>query len=693
MNSFLLEVLTEELPYRFIPSAMEQLKNAYGNLLNSHNLPFSKVNVYATPRRLAVVIEDLAGSQEDVEKTLKGPVLNIAKDENGKLTPAGLGFAGKNGVEEDSLYEQDGYIWAKIKQNGKSAKEILAENSESIILKLQGPYFMRWGYLDIKFSRPIENVVALFNNEVLPLTIAAKESGRKTMGHRFSKHKEVEIKNPESYLKQLEEVNVIADSQMRRERIIELAKEKADEINAVVRFEGQDDLLEEVTYLTEWPTPVVCDFDEKYLAIPDIVTTTVMSKHQRYFPLYSKEGKLLNHFITMANFVGDLSGDSESFKNIKAGNQRVVTARLDDGIFFYKDDTKEPLESKLEDLKGITFQRDLGTMYDKTQRIVELSKYLCEKLGRDCDDTIRAARLCKADLATKLVFEFTELQGFIGADYARASGEKENVAKAVAEHYFPLNATSELAEDFEGQITGIADKIDTICAVFISTQGDKKKKRPTGSADPLGVRRAVLGVLRTIIFKKLDINLSELIEKSAKMLSSSFGIELECETIGEIEEFFTSRLIIMYEKMYRQDVLEACTQNTGKKALEDLVDYLKRVEVVSGLVEEEGFTKFSENATRVVKIAKDTRKGTVNEALLSMNEEKSLYNFVKNIETKDYKELAGDLKSLAGLVDIFFENVLVMDENPQIKENRISLLNIVKEKFAILCDFSKIVKG
>lgn len=687
-NSFLLEILVEELPYRFIPSAIEQLKHGFCDLLDSHNLAHSDVKVYATPRRLTVLIDSLADAQEDVEKTLKGPILNIAKDSSGAYTPAGLGFAKKNNVDESALYEEDGYIWAKVKQNGKSAKDVLAENVESIILKLQGPYFMRWGYLDIKFSRPIENVVALFNDEVLPLTVATKTSGRKTLGHRFSLNKEVEIKSLDSYFEQLEKANVIVDPKVRKERIVELATKKAQEIGAVIKFEECGDLLEEVTFITEWPVPVICDFNEKYLMIPDIVTTTVMSKHQRYFPLYGKDGKLLNHFITMANFVGE---DAESFDNIKAGNQRVVTARLDDGIFFYKEDTKNPLETKLEELKGITFQKGLGSLYDKTMRIKNLAKDICDTLKKDCNEAERTALLCKCDLATSLVFEFTELQGFIGSEYARVSKENETVVKAIAEHYFPLNATSELAESFEGQVVGIADKIDTICAVFVSTQGDKKKKRPTGSADPLGVRRAVLGVLRTIISKNLEINLSDLIKKASERLCSEFNVELEGETLGEIEEFFTSRLIIMYEKSekgYRTDVLEACAKN----ALCDLVDYLKRVEVVSELVKEDGFTKFSENATRVVKIINTTQAGMVDTALLAHESEKKLYEFASALACEDYKRFVQELKKLAELVDIFFENVLVMDNDVRIKENRLALLNLVKEKFALLCDFSRIVK-
>ncbi|GBF22898.1 glycyl-tRNA synthetase beta chain [Candidatus Gastranaerophilus sp. (ex Termes propinquus)] len=692
-NNFLLEILTEEMPYRFIPNACAQLELAFCELLKSYNLAFEEIKVYATPRRLAVAIDGLEAGQEDVEKTLKGPVLNMARDPSGKLTPQGLGFAKKNGVLENELYEEDGYIWAKVKQSGKSTKEILAQNAESIVLKLQGPYFMRWGHSDIKFSRPIENVLALFNDDVLPLTIAAKTSGRSTLGHRFSKHKEIKIKSPESYLKQLEEGNVIADPKVRKARIVELAAKKAEEVGAVIKFENYSELLDEITYITEYPVPVLCDFDEKYLEIPDIVTTVVMIKHQRYFPLYSKDGKLLNKFITMANFVGE---DEESFKNIRAGNQRVVVARLDDGIFFYREDTKNKLEAKLEDLRGITFQKGLGSLYDKTMRIVMLSKYICETLDKNPEDTLRAALLSKCDLASCLVFEFTELQGFIGSDYARVSGENENVSTGVLEHYYPLNATSELAKSAEGQIVGIADKVDTVCAVFLTTQGDKKKKRPTGSQDPLGVRRAVLGILRTIASGGLEINLLNIIEKACHTLCSEFSITLEPETLDEIKEYFISRLIslLSQDSTYRADVLEACTKNTGKGVLEDLSDYISRVQTVSALVKGGNFTKFSENAVRVIKITNHTTATPPDEALLTTQEEKELYRVACSIkQSESHQALAADLLGLAHSVDSFFERTLVMDEDENTRKNRIALLNFVKEKFGILCDFSKIVKG
>ena len=502
MNKYLLEIGTEELAYKFIPSAMEQLKNEFSKTLEENEIKFSDIKVYATPRRLAVIIENIADKQDDIEKTIKGPISNIAYDENGNLTKAAIGFANKNGINPDKLFKKDNYIWAKIEQKGKDTKELLKSTVPNIILKLKGTHFMRWADLDIKFQRPIRWIVSLFNEEKVEIEIANIKSSNITRGHRFSKT-EIEIKNPDEYLTVLESANVIADVQKRKETIVKLAKEKAKEIGAEIAID--EDLLDEVTFITEWPIPVICSFEEKYLQIPEKVVVTVMAVHQRYFPLY-KEGKLLNKFITISNYVGN------TFENIKAGNERVVKARLEDAIFFVQEDTQRPLLAYLEALKGVTFQKGFGSVYDKTQRICQLSKNIAKELNIPTQTIERTALLCKADLVTKLVFEFTELQGYIGADYALRSGEPKEVANGIMEHYFPLNADSEVAESIEGQVVGIADKIDTVVTVFADG------KKISGSQDPLGVRRATLGILKTILNKDLKINLTQLLKQTIEIL-------------------------------------------------------------------------------------------------------------------------------------------------------------------------------
>ena len=491
MSKYLLEVGVEELPYKFIPMAISQLESGFKSFLESNGVGYGAVKVMATPRRLAVIIEGLANSQPDIEKTVKGPIATVAYDENKNLTKAGEGFAKKNGVTPEDLYVEDNYLYAKISIKGKDTRDLLQENVPQIFAKLQGPHFMRWAENDVKFSRPIRWVLSILDSEEVKVTIIDKTSSNITNGHRFSTQNII-ISNPDEYVSKLRDAHVYVDQDERKQRIIDLTNKEAEKVNAVTKI--SDDLLEEVTFLCEYPVAVTCDFDMAYLTIPQEVAVTVMETHQRYFALYSKEGKLVNKFVTITNYIGD------EFDNIKAGNLRVIKARLDDAVFFFNEDTKKPLESYRENLKGMTFQKGMGSVYDKTERIVKLAAKI-----NPSETVKRTAELCKADLATNLVFEFTELQGFIGADYARVAGEKAEVCTGIKEHYFPLNADSETAVSSEGQAVGIADKIDTICAVFASG------RKPTGSSDPLGVRRAALGIIKTILEHNLKIDLSKTI--------------------------------------------------------------------------------------------------------------------------------------------------------------------------------------
>ena len=452
MSKYLLEIGTEELPYKFIPSAINQLKIGFENFLNSNKVEFKEVKIYATPRRLAVIIDGLESQSKDETKIVKGPIKKVAYDENGNLTKAGEGFCKKNNIQPSDLYIENDYVHAKIVVKGKSIVELLKDNVPAIVLKLQGSHFMRWGYNDEKFSRPIRWIVSLLDKEEVKIKIIDRESGNVSKGHRFAQQNVI-IGHPDDYVEIMRNCCVIVDQNERRQRIIDMAKAEADKLGAVPYY--TEDLLDEVTFITEYPVPAVCDFDPKYLDIPEEVTVTVMAVHQRYFALY-KDRKLINKFITMTNYIGD------EFENIKAGNVRVIKARLDDAVFFFNEDTKKPLADYVEDLKGITFQKGMGSMYDKTQRLVKLSQHIAAELGESSPSIERTALLAKADLTTSLVFEFTELQGFIGADYAQVSGEKVAVCEGIKEHYFPLNAESETAKTIEGQIVGIADKIDTI---------------------------------------------------------------------------------------------------------------------------------------------------------------------------------------------------------------------------------------
>lgn len=662
MSKYLLEVGTEELPYKFIPSAIEQLNKGFTTFLNDNKVKFSDIKVYATPRRLAVIVDGLENKTEDEEKIVKGPIAKVAFDEAGNLTKAGEGFARKNNLSKEDLYVEDNYVHAKIVIKRKPIAELLQENVPSIFMKLQGSHFMRWGYNDEKFSRPIKWIVSILDGNEVKIKIIDKESSNHSRGHRFSTQ-DILIKHPDNYVEEMKKAHVIVDQAERKQIIVEKAKEEAAKLGAVPYY--TDDLLEEVTFITEYPVPAVCEFDPVYLDIPEEVTVTVMAVHQRYFALH-KDGKLINKFITMTNYIGD------EFKNIKAGNVRVIKARLDDAVFFFKEDTKKPLVDYVEALKGVTFQKGMGTMFDKTQRLIKLSNAIAGDLNVPTKDVERTALLCKADLTTNLVFEFTELQGFIGADYARVSKEDDKVVQGIKEHYFPLNAESETAKGIEGQIVGIADKIDTVCAVFAAG------KKPTGSSDPLGVRRAALGVIKTILDGELKIDVDKYIKEALKLLP----VQRDCA--DEVNEFFVQRMIIFLADKYNKNVLEACSK---KNPLKDIADYVQRVQVVS----EMNSPQLNENANRVIRILKDSTGENVNEKYFVEPIEKILYNAVNNIdENVNYNKYLEELESLNSTVSKFFEDVLVMDKDENVKNNRIALLSLLKSKYEHLTDFSKI---
>lgn len=685
MSKYLLEIGTEELPYRFIPSAVNQLKKLFEDFLNENKVGFSDVKVYATPRRLAVIVDGLESKSPDEVKVVKGPIKKVAYDENGNLSKAGLGFANKNGVLPEDLYIENDYVHAKIQIKGKSIVELLQENVPALVLKLQGSHFMRWADNDEKFSRPIRWIVSILDKEEVKIKIIDKESSNVSRGHRFAQQSVV-IGHPDDYVELMRNCCVIVDQNERRQRIIDRAKEEAAKYGAEPYY--TEDLLEEVTYITEYPVPAVCDFSEEYLKLPEELVVTVMAVHQRYFALY-KDGKLINKFITMTNYLGD------EFENIKAGNVRVIKARLDDAVFFFNEDTKKPLEAYVEDLKGITFQKGMGSMFDKAQRLVSLSKTICAQLGISDSRTIeRTALLCKADLTTNLVFEFTELQGYIGADYARVSGEVEAVCEGIKEHYFPLNAESETAKGKEGQIVGIADKIDTIAAVFA------EGKKPTGSSDPLGVRRAALGIIRTILANNLKIDLVQLIEETLLNLPVQFeGSSIvdkfkkaagDCvgrvsgKVTAEINEFIVQRLIIFLSDEYPKNVLEACAAN--KNPLVDLTDYVERVKVVSTL----DTPAMLESANRVSRLLKEPVSATVNRNLFNVPAENMLLEQINTVNAKDYAQYLKQLEEINPSVEKFFNDVLVMDKDEKIKQNRLALLSLLKQKYDYICDFSKL---
>jgi len=679
---YLLEIGTEELPYKFISSALNQLKESLSKILEENKIEFKDIITYGTPRRLCVIIDGISESQPDQTLEIKGPPANIAFDATGKLTQAALGFAKKQGFSPDILGKKEiagvEYLYASIKQEGKQTEEVLKNIIPEMILKIQGNRFMRWADLDIKFSRPIRWLVSILDNNEIKIQIGNAESSQYSRGHRFSNNKQVKIESPDTYLENLYNAQVIADSERRKEEIVSLINKAASSKGGVAEIPAE--LLEEVTNLVEWPTPVIGSFGEKYLEITEDVIVCVLAHHQRYFPIYDKDGKLLNYFITIANH------DESNIDNIRKGNEKVVKPRLDDAIFFYKEDTKKSLDSRVEDLKGVTFQKGLGNLYDKTDRIKRVSGFIACDLELD-DETakkaIRTAELCKADLVTNMVRDFTELQGIIGGDYAKLNGEDELISLGVREHYMPISADGGLASSITGQVVGIADKIDTICGVFALG------KAPTGSADPLGLRRAAIGIINTIIDKKLNINLSTLIEKTVYV--QPLEIENKVKLSTEIKEFITHRLKNLLTEEYRHDVVDAVL--SAKDSLADLSDVEARINIISELVKKDSYKFFHESANRIIRIIKNQQfENAVKSELFVEDSEKELWDCVSKIDDcLDYSQLIEKLETSIPKIEKFFDKVLVMDKDEQIKNNRLNLLGNLSNKFLKLADFSKIV--
>ena len=726
MSKYLLELGVEELPYALIDSLSSQIENNLEQKLAENNAAYTDITTYSTPRRLVFIIDGLEEVQPDLVKEYKGPNVRVAITEDGEYSQAAKGFARKFGAEVDALYkiEENGqeFVALKVCQKGKSLQEILPAILPDAVLKVQGSHFMRWSAFDEKFSRPIRWIVSLLDDKEIPVEITGIKSSKQSRAHRFAAEKFPIITSVDNYLDIMLQHNVIVDEEVRKQAIIDSVKELAASIGAEVKIE--EELLKEVTNIVEFPRPVLGNFDEKYLAIPEPVIVTVMASHQRYFPIYDKAGNLMNGFITVANYVGD------DFTNIKNGNERVIKARLDDAIFFYNEDIKKSLEERVEDLAGITFQKGLGSMKDKVDRIINLSEKIAKVLGYSASDVemqnvLRTAKLAKADLSTSLVFEFTELQGVIGSHYARVFNEAPGVVTGIKEHYYPVAADAELASSIEGQIVGIADKLDTIVGVFALD------KIPSGSVDPLGVRRAAVGILQTIMQKRLQIDIIELIEFAI----NSIGVEVKepSKMCSDIVAFFVQRLKGIFSGKYQTDYIDAVL--ASRDVLNNLATISERLELISSVADTEEFEKIVAAHNRVAKLAnksevlrqeeekkivdifsvnpeKEKQKeekavfsdvlnnaisshSTISENLFQCDAEDNLYRAVMQLSNRKFtssREAYDLLVTIVPFIDKFFDDVMVMDENFKIRNNRLNLLAEVNKEFVKVADFTKIIK-
>ena len=684
-NYLLLEIGVEELPSRFGQTTLDQIENNLSKLLKEERINFDNIEKYATPRRLTFVIKNLADKATDLEEEVKGPAKKIAVDADGNFTKPALGFMKSKGLDPENVYfKQLGnaeYLFGTIKQEGKHTSEVLKTIVPEAIKNVTFPKAMRWGGKNMRFARPIRWMVALLNNEVLDIDLEGIKSSNITRGHRFLGEKEFEVNSVEEYFEKLDKNFVVLDQHKRKEMIREQAIEVAKSLGGEVELD--EDLLEEITFLVEYPTAFYGEFDEEYVKLPKEVVTTPMKEHQRYFPVL-KDGKLLPNFIAVRN------GDSNRIDLVKAGNEKVLRARLADALFFYHEDTKKPLESFVDKLQTVVFQAKLGTVYDKTLRIEKLSQVILNELNmtESKENTLRAAKLCKADLVTNMVFEFTELQGIMGRDYAQVSGENEEVCQGIFEHYLPRFAGDILPETNTGIALSIADKLDSIAGFFAI--GIK----PSGSQDPYALRRQALGILSILLDRKLSVNLNNLINAA---LDNYSNLEFNKEEVAsQIVEFFVERVKNLFKDLgIRYDVIDAVLNNN----LDDISDIHTRALELNRWLQKDELVEMLTAFNRVSTLAEKATTDIVKKDLLKEDAEIKLYNGFKEIKSnvesllldKKYNEALDAFATLRPLVDNLFDNVMVMDKDEAIKENRLGLLKQIYSTMLTICDLSKIV--
>lgn len=678
-KDLLFEIGAEEIPAGFMPNILGQLKQLAETKLNDAHLPFESIATYGTPRRLALIVKGLADTSAEISERHKGPSASIAYDADGNATKAAIGFARGKGLDVADLVVEDGYIYAETKTAGVPAKDIVTDMLPQLITGLNFPKSMHWGNLDAKFVRPVRWLVALLDEEVIPVEFATVKSGNITRGHRFLGADEITIKNAASYVDTLKENFVMVDQDARRELISKQLHDIAASKNASIVWD--DDLLEEINYLVEWPTALCGGFEESYLALPDAAIITPMKDHQRYFPLVDQEGKLLPMFLTVRN------GSDYSIEVVQAGNERVLRARLDDAKFFFNEDRKKPLIDRQDGLTKIVFQEGLGNLADKTERLLKLGRVFGEECGLHEDAAVvleRAAELAKTDLTTGMVTEFTELQGVMGKEYALLDGESEEVAEAIFEQYLPRFAGDVLPQTEAGKVLSIIDKVDNIVATF------SRGLIPTGSQDPYALRRQTIGILNILLGSEWNISLRPIFKASMELLN--VPAEKQDELLGQVEEFFTLRLKnIFLDREVPHHVIDLLLSNNELSVAD-----------AEGLVNALLANRIDENVelvqayTRMYNLVKDVEYTGVNSDLLKEDAEKALFEAASKAsevssaawETGDYDAVVAVPATLVPAINKFFEDVMVMDKDEAIKANRLQLVRLAYSVMAIIGDIS-----
>ena len=678
-KDLLFEIGAEEIPAGFMPNILGQLKQLAETKLNDAHLPFESIATYGTPRRLALIVKGLADASAEISERHKGPSASIAYDVDGNPTKAAIGFARGKGLDVSDLVVEDGYIYAETKTAGVPAKDIVTDMLPQLITGLNFPKSMHWGNLDAKFVRPVRWLVALLDEEVIPVEFATVKSGNVTRGHRFLGADEITIKNAASYVDTLKENFVMVDQDARRELISKQLHDIAASKNASIVWD--DDLLEEINYLVEWPTALCGGFEESYLALPDAAIITPMKDHQRYFPLVDQDGKLLPMFLTVRN------GSDHSIEVVQAGNERVLRARLDDAKFFFNEDRKKPLIDRQDGLTKIVFQEGLGNLADKTERLLKLGRVFGEECGLHEDAAVvleRATELAKTDLTTGMVTEFTELQGVMGKEYALLDGESPEVAEAIFEQYLPRFAGDVLPQTEAGKVLSIIDKVDNIVATF------SRGLIPTGSQDPYALRRQTIGILNILLGSEWNISLRPIFKASMELLN--VPAEKQEELLGQVEEFFTLRLKnIFLDREVPHHVIDLLLSNNELSVAD-----------AEGLVNALLANRIDENVelvqayTRMYNLVKDVEYTGVNSDLLKEDAEKALFEAASKAseaslaawEANDYAAVVAVPATLVPTINQFFEDVMVMDKDEAIKANRLQLVRLAYSVMAIIGDIS-----
>ena len=678
-KDLLFEIGAEEIPAGFMPNILGQLKQLAETKLNDAHLPFESIETYGTPRRLALIVKGLADASAEISERHKGPSASIAYDADGNATKAAIGFARGKGLDVADLVVEDGYIYAETKTAGVPAKDIVTDMLPQLITGLNFPKSMHWGDLDAKFVRPVRWLVALLDEEVIPVEFATVKSGNVTRGHRFLGADEITIKNAASYVDTLKENFVMVDQDARRELISKQLHDMAASKNASIVWD--DDLLEEINYLVEWPTALCGGFEESYLALPDAAIITPMKDHQRYFPLVGQDGKLLPMFLTVRN------GSDHSIEVVQAGNERVLRARLDDAKFFFNEDRKKPLIDRQDGLTKIVFQEGLGNLADKTERLLKLGRVFGEECGLHEDAAVvleRATELAKTDLTTGMVTEFTELQGVMGKEYALLDGESPEVAEAIFEQYLPRFAGDVLPQTEAGKVLSIIDKVDNIVATF------SRGLIPTGSQDPYALRRQTIGILNILLGSDWNISLRPIFKASMELLN--VAADKQEELLNQVEEFFTLRWKnIFLDREVPHHVIDLLLSNNELSVAD-----------AEGLVNALLANRIDENVelvqayTRMYNLVKDVEYTGVNSDLLKEDAEKALFEAASKAseaslaawEAGDYAAVVAVPATLVPTINQFFEDVMVMDKDEAIKANRLQLVRLAYSVMAIIGDIS-----